>query len=144
MSLCHHSTMARRKTATVSKTKDVVVVTPAAPVTRRRRSSSAVSRRQRPRRRRSSSVGGQASYKNRLIGTAIGGLGYGLIEKNFGSKIPSLPFLGRSGTVAAACYFFGKGNKHIQDVGIAAAAIAGYSYGGTGKVSGEDDYDDDD
>lgn len=71
----------------------------------------------------------------------MGGLGYGLIEKHFGDKIPSLPFVGRSGTVAIACYFFASKHPVVKDVGIAAAAIAGYSYGRTGKVSGEDDVD---
>jgi hypothetical protein len=68
----------------------------------------------------------------------MGGLGYGLLEKHFGDKIPALPFVGRSGTVAIACYFFSARHPVIKDVGIAAAAIAGYSYGSTGKVSGED------
>ena len=72
----------------------------------------------------------------------MGGLGYGLIEKHFGAKIPTLPFIGRSGTVALACYFFAGKHPLIKDVGVAAAAIAGYSFGATGKVSGEDYADD--
>jgi hypothetical protein len=115
------------------------VTPPQAPVRRRRAS---IARRRSPKRRRSSSSRGEGSYKNRLIGTAMGGLGYGLIEKHFGAQIPALPFVGRSGTVAIACYFFASKHPVIKDVGIAAAAIAGYSYGKEGKVSGDDDFDD--
>lgn len=84
-------------------------------------------------------MGGQSgSYKNRLLGTAIGGLAYGFVEKTFPS-MPTLPLVGKSGTVALACYFFGGSHPIIRDVGIAAAAIAGYSLGKTGKVSGDVD-----
>lgn len=83
------------------------------------------------------------SYKNRMMGVAVGGLAYGLIEKSFPS-LPRLPVIGRSGTVALACYFFGGRNQIIQDMGIAAAAIAGHSFGKDGEVSGMLDTSDDD
>lgn len=66
----------------------------------------------------------------------IGGLAYGYIEKNF-PQIPSVPFIGKSGTVALACYFLRAKSPMVRDVGIAAAAIAGYSLGTTGHVSGD-------
>ena len=130
--------MARRKaTATKASGADVVVVTPPAPPVRRR--SSSPRRRKRSRRSNYARVGGQSSsYKNRLLGTAIGGLAYGFIEKSF-PQLPTIPLLGKSGTVALACYFFGGSHNIVKDVGIAAAAIAGYSLGKDGKISG--DYD---
>jgi len=79
-----------------------------------------------------------------MLGTALGGLGYGLIEKHMGASIPSLPLLGKSGTVAVACYFLGAKAGWIQDVGVAAAAIAGYSFGKEGKISGIDGYEEED
>lgn len=71
----------------------------------------------------------------------MGGFGYGLIEKmlaKYGAGFPSLPLVGKSGTIAIACYFLGGKHPLIRDVGIAASAIAGYSFGKEGKVSGED------
>ena len=121
------------------RTQDVVVVTPpATPV--RRRSSGGVRRRRRRTYRRRGGGGSDGSFKNRLIGTAMGGLGYGLIEKHFGAQIPTVPLIGKSGTIAILSYFFGQKHPLIKDIGVAAAAIAGYSFGKEGKISGE--YDD--
>lgn len=133
--------MARRRNATTTrKAGDVVVVqTPAPPV---RRGGGGGRRRSAAKKRRYSkavSVGGQAgSYKNRLIGTGVGGLAYGFIEKQF-PNLPTIPLIGKSGTVALAAYFFGGSHPIIKDIGIAAAAIAGYSLGKDGIISG--DYD---
>jgi hypothetical protein len=72
----------------------------------------------------------------------MGGFGFGWIMKHYATQIPSLPLVGKSGTIAIASYFFRGQHKLVKDVGIAAAAIAGYSFGKTGAVEGE--YDDDD
>jgi hypothetical protein len=77
--------------------------------------------------------------KNKLIGTAIGGFAYGFVEKTWGAQIPALPFVCKSGAIALACYFLSPKHPIIRDVGVAAAAIAGYSFGKTGVVSGYDD-----
>ncbi len=71
-----------------------------------------------------------------MQGVAIGGLAFGLIVKNF-PQLPRLPGIGRSGTVALACWFLKPKNQIIKDIGIAAAAIAGYSFGETGTVAGD-------
>jgi hypothetical protein len=76
--------------------------------------------------------------QKRIQGVALGGLAYGLIVKNF-PTLPRLPGIGRSGTVALAVYFLKPANHILQDIGVAAAAIAGYSFGETGSVSGDDD-----
>jgi hypothetical protein len=69
---------------------------------------------------------------------AVGGFVYGIVEKNFGAQLPTLPLVGRAGSIALACYFFGKGKGGlVADVGKAAAVIAGYQFGTTGKISGE-------
>jgi hypothetical protein len=75
-----------------------------------------------------------------MMGTALGGYLYGFIEKEWGEKIPRLPLVGRSGAIAVACYFLAPKHAIVRDVGIAAAAIAGYTFGKTGTVSG--DFDD--
>lgn len=73
-------------------------------------------------------------------GTAAGGFGVGLIEKTF-PNLPSLPLIGRKGAIALAIYVMQPKEKILQDIGIAASAIAGYELGKTGTISGM--YDDD-
>jgi len=81
-------------------------------------------------------TGGAMSPK-RSTSLAVGGFLYGYIEKTFGSSIPVVPLIGKSGVIALAAYFFGgKQPGLIADVGNAASVIAGYSFGSTGKVSG--------
>ena len=72
-----------------------------------------------------------------MQGVAMGGLAYGLLAKHF-PNLPRIPGIGRSGTVALAVYFLKPRSELLRDVGIAAAAIAGYSFGETGTVSGAD------
>jgi hypothetical protein len=99
-------------------------------IRRRRRRSGA--------RKRGKSSGGTHGVQRSIMGVALGGLAYGLLIKNFPS-LPRLPGIGRSGTVALAVYFLKPSNKILQDLGVAAAAIAGASFGETGTVSGDDD-----
>lgn len=78
-----------------------------------------------------------------MIGAGIGGAAYGFIEKQWGAKIPTVPILGRAGTVAIACHFARKqggmfSSQLVRDIGMAAAVIAGYQLGSTGKISGDD------
>lgn len=82
--------------------------------------------------------GGSHGIQRSMQGVAIGGLAFGLLVKNF-PTLPRIPGIGRSGTVALAIYLLKPQNKILQDMGIAAAAIAGYSFGETGTVSGDDD-----
>ncbi len=129
-----------RATKTRTRSGGEIVVVNAAPLARR---SSGGGRRRRSsgkRRRRSSSSGGggSASIQKRIQNVALGGLAYGLIVKNFPS-LPRLPGIGRSGTIALAVYFLKPKSGLVQDLGIAAAAIAGASFGETGTVSGDGD-----
>jgi hypothetical protein len=135
---------ARRRTTTTARGSEIVVVNAGPPARassggaiRRRRSSGGGGKR---RRRRGGGGGGsERSIQTRLQNVALGGFGYGLLIKHFGSQLPRLPVLGRSGTVALAVWFLKPKSKWIQDVGIAAAAIAGASFGETGTVSGDGD-----
>lgn len=112
----------------------MVVNTPA-PM-RRRRSGGGGRRRRRRTRRAGGGGGGDGSYQKRIQGVALGGLAYGLLIKHF-PTLPRLPGVGRSGTVALAAYFLKPKNQIMRDAGIAAAAIAGASFGETGSVSGD-------
>lgn len=82
-----------------------------------------------------------------MVGAGIGGALYGFIEKKWGANIPTVPILGRAGTVALACHFARKqggfaSSQLVRDLGMAAAVIAGYQLGSTGKISGDVDGDD--
>jgi hypothetical protein len=70
---------------------------------------------------------------------AMGGLGVGLLERFIGDKIPTLPYIGRKGAIALGIYFMNPTSPMLRNVGIAAAAIAGYQLGAVGSISGDDD-----
>lgn len=69
---------------------------------------------------------------------AVGGFGVGIVEKMLGDKLPTIPVLGRKGTIAAAVYFLKPKERWLQDLGLAAAAMAGYQFGLEGKVTGSE------
>lgn len=78
------------------------------------------------------------------MSAGIGGMILGIVEKQF-PNLPTMPVLGRAGTVAAGAYFMSKNGNHpwLRDVALAAASIAGYQLGTTGKISGDDVMGDD-
>jgi len=132
--------MARRRTATRTATRaggEIVVVNAAQPLARRSGGGGGRRRRRSSSKRRKSNGGGGESVQKRLQNVALGGLGFGLLVKNW-PNMPKVPGVGRSGTVALAVYFLKPKNKLLQDVGVAAAAIAGYTFGETGTVAGDD------
>ncbi len=76
-----------------------------------------------------------------MLATAFGGFGLGFIDKHF-PTLPTLPVIGRAGTIALGAYLVGRftGMKLgglTRDVALAGAAVAGYEMGKDGKVSGE-------
>lgn len=76
-----------------------------------------------------------------MAATAFGGFALGFVDKNF-PTLPTLPIIGRAGTIALAAYALGKwGGMNlgglVRDVALAGAAVAGYEMGKDGKVSGE-------
>lgn len=83
--------------------------------------------------------GGTGSLtQGRMFEFALGGAALGFIEKSFGASLPTVPVIGRKGTIAIGAYYFGKGKGGImRDVAIAAAVLAGYELGSTGKIAGE-------
>jgi|WetSurMetagenome_2_1015567.scaffolds.fasta_scaffold10210_12 hypothetical protein len=125
--------MAKRKTTT--KTRIVRVPSAAAPVIKV--SAPRAPAKRKTTRRRKSSGGGSGSASH-IMKAAVGGAAFGFLEKSF-PNLPTVPMLGRAGTIAVAAYFFrGKLPPIAQDIGIAAAAIAGYQLGRDGKVSGDE------
>jgi len=89
-------------------------------------------------RRRHGGGGTGSLTQSRMFEIALGGAAYGFLEKSFGSTLPTLPVIGRAGTLAIVAYYFGKSKGGImRDVAISAAVIAGYQIGTTGKISGD-------
>ncbi len=84
--------------------------------------------------------GDGALSQQRLISLALGGAAFGFIEKSFGAQLPTLPIIGRAGTITLIAYYFSKGRAGgiLKDVARAGAVLAGYQIGTTGKISGED------
>lgn len=127
--------MAKRRTVSTRRSgnTEIVVVEPRVPAVA---GSSRMKRRSR--RRSGSRASGFGTTKKAIGGAAIGGAIYGFIEKTFPS-IPSVPVLGKSGTVALICYLAGDRHPLLRDVGVAAASIAGYTLAKDGAISGYDD-----
>lgn len=130
--------MAQRRKASVQRKGNVVVVSAPAP----RRRSSAPRRRSAPRRaaRRAAASYSAAGYRKQMMSVFAGGFGVGLIEKTF-PNLPTLPMVGRKGTIALGLALIKPKEQILRDVGIAAAAISGYELGLKGSISG--DFDDD-
>ena len=85
-------------------------------------------------------LGGGSGIVGKAMPYAIGGAIVGYIDKQATLPIPTIPVLGKMGTVAALAWFFGKGHPGIiTEVAKAATTLAGYQLGKDGKVSGDVD-----
>jgi hypothetical protein len=75
-----------------------------------------------------------------MFAAGLGGAALGFIEKQF-PNLPSVPVLGRKGTIAIGAYLLSKrggmGGGIMRDVAIAASVLAGYELGKTGQVTGD-------
>lgn len=133
--------MARRRRARTRRASAPIVRTVRAPAQVIRVSAPAPIRHRRGHRRHGSGSSG-ALTGQRVLGLGLGGLALGLLEKAI-PNLPTIPVLGRKGTIALGCYWFsrGSGGGLIRDIAIAAASIAGYELGTTGKISGDFDSD---
>ncbi len=89
--------------------------------------------------RSSSSGSGNVSHITRF---AIGGAAVGFIEKqNLLSFLPTVPMLGKKGTIAVLAYFWRKngGPALAGDVALAAAVLSGYQLAKDGRIDGDDE-----
>jgi len=89
--------------------------------------------------RRGGGMGGLFS-KDRLE-TVGAGFAIGALEKMaFVQSLPSLPLLGKTGTLGLGAYLLGGGKRGIvDDIATAAFTIAGYMMGSTGSIIGGDE-----
>lgn len=86
--------------------------------------------------------GKRASTEKVLMSLFIGGFAMGFLDKpgGPGANIPTIPMLGKAGTIAVAAHFFGKGKAGlVTDIRNAAAVVTAYEFGLKGSVSGEGD-----
>lgn len=88
--------------------------------------------------RRARAFVGSQSTKDVMMKVAVGGAAFALIEKQMPS-FPTLPVLGRAGTVALGAYMMGGKKKGIlRDLAIAASVVAAYQFIHDGKIAGDD------
>jgi hypothetical protein len=127
----------KRATQTRTTTSRAITVRQPAPVVRVSVPRAAPAKRGGGKRRHHGSGGG-ALTTERMFGAALGGGVLGLVDKMF-PNLPTIPVLGKAGTLAALAYFFakGKGSGIARDAAIAGASIAGYQLGTQGKISGD-------
>lgn len=84
---------------------------------------------------------GRVSSEKALMALFVGGFAMGFLDKpgGPGASIPTIPMLGKAGTIALAAHFFAKGKAGIiTDVRNAAAVITAYEFGLKGSVSGDE------
>lgn len=133
----------RRKSTTKRRSSSARTITVRQPAPVVVRTSSGVTRRRAPSRRRSSSRGGFGGGDNlgkTMLACGLGGAAVGFIEKQF-PNLPTLTFLGKKGTIAAAAYLFRRQLPYAREIAISAAAISGYEFGKEGRISGVEDDD---
>lgn len=108
-----------------------------APIIRVSAPRSAPVKHRRKGRRHSSSHGGSLTLQH-IVAAGIGGFALGFVKKTF-PTLPTIPILGRSGTIALGAYFLRGHIKSpiVRDVALAAAAVAGNELGSTGTISGD-------
>lgn len=85
--------------------------------------------------------GKRLSTEKTLMGLVMGGLALGFIDKpgSLPVAIPTVPILGKAGTIAVIAHFVGKGRAGIAtDIRNAAAVVASYEFGSKGSVSGDE------
>lgn len=78
------------------------------------------------------------SFEKSMQGGAIGGFGLGMVEKHF-PQLPTIPMLGRKGTIALVGYMMKPKHPIVRDIVFAAAVLSGYEFGKDSKVTGYED-----
>jgi hypothetical protein len=80
--------------------------------------------------------GGKFGEKHR-VGAILGGAVLGLLDKS-GTTIPTLPYLGKAGTVGVAAWVIGKymHNQWAEDMATGMLSIAAYELAKEGSISG--------
>lgn len=115
---------------------------PAAAPVIRIQSPQAIAPKKQRRRRSSGGGGGGGGGTARLLGVAVGAGIVGMLKKSgILDNIPSIPVVGRIGTVAIAAHVWSNhgGGQLARDVAMAAASVAAFQLGSQGSIDGDDD-----
>jgi len=116
----------------------IVIQAPRARSVARRQSGRLSRRRRRSFGGRAASVGAGLLSSER-VGAVVGGFILGMLDKQ-GTKLPTVPVLGRAGTLGVASYYIGK-SMHSAAVLHAATgflSIAAYELARQGTIAGDD------
>ena len=130
--------MAKRKTAHLVPYQFRAAPQSRTIIVRRAASPSHHKKKSHHRRRSSGGIGGAlGGGLGHLAPVAAGAFALGLLDRQ-GTKFPTIEVLGRAGSIAVAAHFGAKFLRMpiLRDVALAAAAVALYEYGSTGKVVG--------
>lgn len=110
-----------------TRVREDIVVHQGRPATRRRHHSGG-----------GLSLGGIGGSFSPILAPAIAGYAIGKIEtSDFWSQVPSLPLLGKKGTVVVAMQFLGVGKAGLfRDIKYGLALLSGYELAKDGVISG--------
>lgn len=132
--------MAKRKKA-ATRAPSVKIIKAPAPIVRVSAPRAPARRRQ----RRRSGGGGRNGLggivSSEAVQMAVGGALYGFaVKQGLVAKLPAIPVLGRTGTAAILLDYWARhgGGQIAHKAARAAAAIAGYQLGSSGKIEGDD------
>lgn len=132
----------RKRRTAVARTTTKIIKAPA-PIIRVAAPRAAPVKRRSHRRRSSHSGGGSALgglISTETIQMALGGAIYGFcVKQGLVDKLPAIPIVGRTGTAALVLDYWSRrgGGRIVHTAARAAAAIAGYQLGSTGKIQGD-------
>jgi len=96
----------------------------------------------RPHRHGGGGLGMGGLFSKHRMGIVAGALAFGFLEKQaIFQNLPSLPMIGKAGTVGLGAYLLSSGgrNKLADDICTAALVIAAHEFGSTGTIVGESD-----
>jgi hypothetical protein len=90
-------------------------------------------------------IGAAASEEKHRIAAVLTGAILGWLDAQ-GTKIPTVPMLGRAGTVGVVAYLIhrqSKGNRMLSHIATGALTIAAYELANKGTISGDETMGDD-
>jgi len=121
---------ARQSSAIVRQVAPVIVRVPASPKPAKRTRA----------RHYGAAIGHAAAEEKHRIAAIFTGAVLGWLDAQ-GTKIPTVPMLGRAGTVGVATYLIyrqSKGNRMLSHIATGALTIAAYELANKGSISGDD------
>jgi|SRR5579872_233652 len=123
------------------KSRALALYRPSAPKPIVIRTTKVVKHKKHHRRHHGSGFGLGGLMNKQRIGIVAGALAFGFLEKQaLFQQLPSLPLIGKAGTVGLAAYLLSNGGKNAlaNDIATAAFVIAAHEFGSTGTIVGDE------